>query len=482
MLVLAALFVALFAMSARGEQTLQVKRAGCIYLIPQRQQGSVEQVELTSFAAALSIETSADSNGAWLTIHTTDRIVLRDGLPWARVGNRIQQLLLPVERIGTAYWVPRDWAVPRLTEGGAEDAEFDASANILVMTPGKAVWRGIEIEQADDDALQLRLAIPPGPKIEATRNDSAVNVKVFGVRANDKLFAMPQPSDYVKRIHCDFSSDPPHITLVLNYMPLAIDSIDARTRLIRLKDVARRRTAHFRETRLAAAKQRWTIDCVVIDAGHGGRDPGAIANGMQEKDITLDIAQRLAARLRTEAGVRVIMTRDGDVFVPLQERGRIANRGNGKLFVSIHVNASRDGDVRGVETYFLSPARTARAIAVAEFENAVVRLEEDSASYQPLNDENFILLSMAQAQFLIESQRLADHVQQETVKRTRLPDLGVDQAGFYVLIGASMPAILFECAFLTNSKDAKILRSSEFRRQIAEALAAAILEFRRRSM
>ncbi|MBD3165077.1 hypothetical protein GF324_00605 [bacterium] len=225
-------------------------------------------------------------------------------------------------------------------------------------------------------------------------------------------------------------------------------------------------------------KRAWEIDKIVVDAGHGGKDPGAIGhNHTREKEIALDIALRLRDQIRERARVEVVMTRDTDVFIPLNERTRIANSTGGKLFISIHCNSARSRRAHGQETYFLSPARNERAMKVAMKENSVIKYEESQEEYTDLTEENFILLAMAQAQFVKESEDFAGMIQRRMTSRSGLHDRGVDQAGFYVLIGASMPAVLVETAFLSNAKEESLLRKPSFRQDTAEGICDAVIDF-----
>ena len=222
----------------------------------------------------------------------------------------------------------------------------------------------------------------------------------------------------------------------------------------------------------------WQLGTVIIDAGHGGKDPGAAGLfGLVEKTVTLDISRRLARQLENH-GIKVAMTRDQDVFLPLHDRTSLANSQRGDLFLSIHCNSLKSPSPQGIETYFLKPARTERAVEAALRENEVVKLEEDVNSYQDLNENNFILLTMATSQYMKDSELWASLAQHEVSENTQLVARGVDQAGFYVLMGASMPAVLFECGYLSNPEDAKLLSSERGRQKIAEGLAESILKIK----
>jgi len=215
------------------------------------------------------------------------------------------------------------------------------------------------------------------------------------------------------------------------------------------------------------------VSRVVIDAGHGGHDPGAHGNGVNEAELTLDVALRLQ-KLLEKAGVEVVMTRDTDVFIPLEERTAIANREGADLFLSIHANASRNVAAHGVETYFLNFATNPEAEAVAARENAT--------SGQPMHSLPDIVKAIALNNKINESRELAETVQKSMVKRLApknraLKDLGVKQAPFVVLIGAAMPSVLAEISFVTNKQDGTLLKTQGYRQQIAQALMEAVQNY-----
>ncbi len=226
------------------------------------------------------------------------------------------------------------------------------------------------------------------------------------------------------------------------------------------------------------ARDEWKINKVVIDPGHGGKDPGAIGiTGIYEKDLTLRIGLMLRDILKKRTGIEVIMTRDDDTFIPLKERTTFANNVGGKLFISLHMNSAPSKRARGVETYILAPAETDRAKEVALKENSVIHYEDSQFDYVDLSEENYILLMMAQAQFSKESEEFAVLIQEKVSGRAGLKDRGVDQAGFFVLIGASMPAVLFEAGFISNAAEEKLFKSKDYCRKVADGLCDAIIEF-----
>jgi N-acetylmuramoyl-L-alanine amidase len=215
------------------------------------------------------------------------------------------------------------------------------------------------------------------------------------------------------------------------------------------------------------------VSRIVIDPGHGGRDPGAKGNGIDEATLVLDIALRLE-KLLAKTGVEVVLTRRTDEYIPLQERTAIANRENADLFLSIHANASRNKQAHGVETYFLNFTTNLSASAVAARENA--------ASGQTMGALPDVVKTIALNNKLDESKDLATYVQREMVRKLKpanksIRDLGVKQAPFVVLIGAAMPSVLAEVSFLTNAREGRLLKSSAYRQRIANGLFDALRKY-----
>jgi N-acetylmuramoyl-L-alanine amidase len=216
------------------------------------------------------------------------------------------------------------------------------------------------------------------------------------------------------------------------------------------------------------------VSRIVIDAGHGGKDPGASAHGVTEAELVLDVALRLETLLLQQPGMEVILTRRTNEFLPLEERTEIANDESADLFLSIHANASSRAAARGVETYFLNFALNPQAEAVAARENA--------ASGKTMNSLPQIIKAITLNNKLNESRDFASSIQRALVRGMRpgnksLRDLGVKQAPFMVLIGAAMPSVLAEISFVTNRQEARLLKTAAYRQRIAESLLAGILRY-----
>jgi N-acetylmuramoyl-L-alanine amidase len=223
------------------------------------------------------------------------------------------------------------------------------------------------------------------------------------------------------------------------------------------------------------------FDTVVIDAGHGGEDTGARGvGGVVEKELVLRIALDLSERLRTN-GLRVVLTREDDVFVPLERRTAIANDARGDLFVSIHGNAARDTEIGGSETYFLAlEASDADAARVAARENRA--FEGAGADDVAVVSDPFIALlgDLITTEYLHESSEMAQRIQTELGGVDALRSRGVKQALFVVLTGVQMPAVLVEIGFVTNAQDARTLMRAGGRENVVAALERAVMAFARR--
>ncbi|MDI6740935.1 MAG: N-acetylmuramoyl-L-alanine amidase [Candidatus Edwardsbacteria bacterium] len=228
------------------------------------------------------------------------------------------------------------------------------------------------------------------------------------------------------------------------------------------------------------------IKKIVLDPGHGGKDPGAVGPGRTyEKDINLDIAQKLKTILEDDFGLIVVMTRDDDTFIPLSDRTALANKEAADLFISIHCNAAPKKKralktMRGFETYFLSVAKTDEARATAAMENAAVEFEQPDRKVRDQDEVQFILWDMIQNEFLIESSDLAELIQEGIKSRVAVPSRGISQAGFYVLNGAYMPAVLIETAFISYKEEEKLLKTDAFREKLARGIAGGIGAFARK--
>ncbi|MCL1822490.1 MAG: N-acetylmuramoyl-L-alanine amidase [Prolixibacteraceae bacterium] len=222
---------------------------------------------------------------------------------------------------------------------------------------------------------------------------------------------------------------------------------------------------------------------VVIDAGHGGKDPGAVSAGIREKDITLDVATKLGNMIKAQyPDVKVVYTRSRDVFLALHERAEIANKNKADLFMSIHVNCVSSPSASGTETFSLGLHRSQENLEVAKKENSVILLEDDyNANYEGFNPneaESYIMFENLQSEYQNQSIHLAASIQEQFQSNLSMKNRGVKQAGFLVLREAGMPSILTEIGFLSNPADRKLLTTAAGKEKVVKSLFNAFSSYK----
>ena len=224
---------------------------------------------------------------------------------------------------------------------------------------------------------------------------------------------------------------------------------------------------------------------VVLDAGHGGKDPGAVGKFSQEKDLNLSLVLKMGELLKAQyPDLNIVYTRATDVFIPLQTRADIANKNNADLFISIHTNASENKNSKGVETFILGTEKAEKNLDVAMRENAVMKLESDyKTTYQgfdPNSIDSYIMFELMQNNFMDQSLQFATQVQKHFVGHLNRSDRGVQQASFWVLLKTACPAILFEMGFISNAEEEKYLNADSTMDNMATALVNAFAAYTHR--
>lgn len=222
---------------------------------------------------------------------------------------------------------------------------------------------------------------------------------------------------------------------------------------------------------------------VVIDAGHGGKDPGAIGKITREKHINLAVALKLGQHIkRNQPNVKVVFTRTEDHFVELQQRSNIANRAKADLFISIHTNAAQSSSAYGTETYSLGLARSNENLEVAKRENSVILLEDDFSTryegFDPKSTESYIMFEFLQDKHMEQSINLASSIQKEFRNSARRSDRGVRQAGFLVLRTTGMPSVLVELGYISNPAEERYLHSNEGQEKLAQCIYNAFCDYK----
>lgn len=233
-------------------------------------------------------------------------------------------------------------------------------------------------------------------------------------------------------------------------------------------------------TNYEAVKEKVKFDVVVIDPGHGGKDPGALGyRKTREKDVALAVAKKLGAYLNEYLpDIKVVYTRDDDTYIGLAQRGKIANEAEGDLFISLHCNAFRKRSVEGVEVFFLGMHKSDAAKEVMLRENSVVQFEMEVDQKAELSADDLAVYELMHSGYIGNSQQFATAIDQQFTKRVQRPSRGVKQAGFVVLWHAAMPSVLVELGFLSNPAEENYLRSDYGQTMLASALFRSIRDYK----
>jgi len=346
---------------------------------------------------------------------------------------------------------------------------------------------GINIEEKSNGTLiriksQKKIVSQPRSSIHNGR----LTIYLSGVTVDPDSIRSAKPSGLVRKIKYKNVSGNPQFEFVLKKGYLNQETFydtDNNDILVAIHtNIYEKQKANTGNEDFTSFRKKWKFDAVVIDAGHGGKDPGAIGvHGKKEAEVNLGIALKLGSLIKNKLpNVKVIYTRKTNKFIELYKRGKIANENGGKLFISIHANSmgNKNKSVRGFDVYLLRPGKTKQAIKIAEDENSVIKYEDNPTQYRRLTDENFILVSMAHSQYMRYSEKFSELLVNTWEDGVGIPARGIKQAGFYVLVGASMPSVLIETGFITNRSDEKYLSSQNGQQKIALAILKAVKQYR----
>ena len=396
----------------------------------------------------------------------------------------------------SSYYVPLDAFIPFFDVVFNKDVQYDPAAGVLRVRAGVVTafdFTTLHMEQKSNGMLIRIPATRPLTDFESwLKQDGWLYVTIADARADVEALNRLKPAGLVRKIVAIQSPTSVQLTFRLTGKIAASEILkqeNSNEIIITLRTPGAEDKILLESKRreiqasLENQRKRWELDVIVIDPGHGGRDYGASGvTHVKEKDVTLGISLKLGKLIAKHLpNVKIVYTRTNDTFVELDKRGKIANEAGGKLFISIHCNSlnRKPSPTRGFEVYLLRPGRTAEAVAIAERENSVVKLEEGyEERYKALTEENFILMTMAQSAYVKASELFADIAQQEMEDHLAIPNRGVKQAGFYVLVGASMPNVLVETAYLSNRDDERFLSSNAGQQKIADALFKAIKRYK----
>ena len=453
---------------------------------------SVLYASLSDLAQLLDLDVAENTGARRLEITRPPyRMTVTGGSPYvAFVDNRnhrtIYQLPQSVLYAASSYFVPIESFARLIEPLLSRPARFDRAASRLLIAGTAAEPRfdiaGISLEQKANGTLVRISAARQLPDYESwLRQDGWLYVTIADARADTAAINRVAPLGLIRGIVAIQSPTSVQLTFRLSGRVRVTELLQDEGSNDLLLTI--HSPAPSPQTTIEKERQRWELDVIVLDPGHGGHDPGTIGvGGTREKDVTLGIALKLGKLLRKHLrDIKVVYTRQDDSFVELYRRGQIANEAGGKLFISIHCNAMprKPHPTSGFEVYLLRPGKTQEALEIAERENAVIQLDEGYENrYQELTEENFILVAMAQTAYLRSSEQFADLTQQELAKSTGMDNRGVKHAGFYVLVGAAMPNVLIETGYLSNKQEERFLRSEAGQQKVASSVYRAIARYK----
>jgi N-acetylmuramoyl-L-alanine amidase len=399
-------------------------------------------------------------------------VILVPGSHFVIAGEHSLQLTAPVALRSGEMWVPLElFKEPAASFSGLGLRWFDAER--VVSRRGRETSLERATLEGWGDTLTVFMEIAGEAEPSLRHEGKRVSVHLPGASAGVGVpgsLGGGGPANDVRVVE-----DPAGVTVLVDLRG------DARSTLEPAADGAVLKVWVTSQAPGPAIREVSATPTVVVDPGHGGRDPGATGKGgLREKWVTMKAARLLREELlKRMPSVRVVLTRKGDVMVPLKQRTEIANKERADVFISLHANFSYNRDARGMETYFLSLAKTDEERAVAAMENAPLAKEASWEAGQPSGELEFILWDSAQTAWLDQSQDLARHIQ-DLAARRGLGSRGVKQAGFYVLSGAYMPSVLVEVGFLSNRSEEASLKDERHLRKTAEVVADGAVQFLRR--
>lgn len=401
------------------------------------------------------------------------------------------ELLLPVPVLDFEgdLWLPmvliETVVGPQLRERVAWDAETgrlsigSADFNVTRLRV-EVLGRSTAVHLRCTEALGFRADSPSPGVIELKIYNGSVNASAVGLAGRRGLVEGVR-----SRQHRDFAVVTVRVAdLVGRYRTYTADEgreivlVLEEEQVSSLPEPIPRGRAHMNiDQGLTDVTHEIQVRTVVVDPGHGGHDVGAVSRrGILEKDVNLGVARELKRYLERESDLKVILTREDDSHVELTHRAEIANGAEGDLFLSLHCNSWFNDGARGLETYFLSPADSdwSQSVAAAENQSAA---DVGGESGDPGDDVDFIVWELVQNRFISSSSKLAEVIQGGVCSDLGLADRGVRQAGFRVLVGAYMPAVLVEMGFLSHEQEERQLGDRSYQRQLARALGDAILQY-----
>jgi N-acetylmuramoyl-L-alanine amidase len=475
-----------FAAVASGELTITFPPAETAYTVSTVNQEGVLWAAAPQFFERLGFSWQWDNAAQQLSCTKNNlRYVFSRDVPWYSSNEELCRLSAPPQRIGAEFYV----SVPALLEITKTccgvNITWDSVKQVLSVSRQLFTITSVSVDKRDRGVL-LTVALTAQVPFDYTYAHPRVTFEFERATIDTGSVKILRSTGLVDSITSYQAEESAGITVALSQEidEPRIDYLDDRK--VVLITLNPKTVKPLPAKRLNEAVST-AIRTIVIDPGHGGKDPGAIGpGGAREKEIVLAIALHLRDLLKQQREIKVFLTREKDIFIPLAERTRMANKWNADLFVSIHANATGGSKKKkettyGYKVYFLSQAKNEEDKLAAMRENAVIELEEKPQNYSALQN---VLIDLAGNEYLRESQELSIFLDQKfesaLSRKISRQAKGIGQANFWVLNGAYMPSILIETGYISNRAEEKLLQSRQFQKQMAKAIFEALLLFKKK--
>ncbi len=403
---------------------------------------------------------------------------------------------MPVRYENGSVMIPLEFIGEVLANASEDDIDLDEKR--LVLTIGAPSYNVTDIEfVSDGEGTRVVLDLTEELLYHVdSESPGLLRLKIYGGRLNPLKFTIPKGEGLFNRVRAEQTERDAYLFFDVKQTAarfrvefegyggaqgegrqLAIYIEKGELPEIPAVDYAGKRMVEILDD-VSRERRQVPVRIVAVDPGHGGIDNGRVGpSGVREKEINYEISMLLKQHLIDDLGMEVIMTRESDELIPLDRRVETANIAEADLFISIHCNGWFDSDAGGFEVFFLSPARTEEETRQAREENSSVRFENSGLGAEQLDDLNFILWDMVQNEFINESSGLAEFIQRELDENLDIRNRGVKQAGFKVLKGLNMPAVLIEVAFLSNPEEEKLLHDEGFRRDVVRGIVDGVRRY-----
>ncbi|HSH00380.1 MAG TPA: N-acetylmuramoyl-L-alanine amidase [candidate division Zixibacteria bacterium] len=473
--------VALWATCAQAEVDALI--SGRTEKVASYQRGDVTYLSLSGLVEFYGEKLSWDIPGQSVDYRSgEDRFRLFIGSPFVSLNDTVRHLTYPVEIKDGQLFVPAVTFVRLLDRSKSEHVIWENDRRRLRIET--AVYNITDLAVSEkNNGLLIELYVTESLTFEITESEGAwLNINLPDGRVNRAQVQSRRSYKQIRDVNAFQFEKSAQVSFRLYKQP---ESFTAKYDPVAGRIQIAIRNPNFKPTQTSRPVGQIgpgnTVDLIVIDPGHGGEDNGAIGRGLtKEKDVALEIARELAKLIREEKRFKVILTRDRDVFVPLEKRAAIANEAHADLFISIHANASLNRQAQGSQVFFLAPAKNDAARALAQAENASFLTTASMVDLAPSEELSVILNDMIQNSYEEVSSDLSDILQSEMRRSLRIPARGVDQAGFVVLNEVFMPSALVEVAFISNPSEEKLLADKSFRKKVAAALYEGLKRFKKK--